>query len=92
MAPRGPAALPHVAAPTKLGTRADPPQNPGPSCWLPQWQSGGWEPPQVMERPGKGGHLEEVCFPRKAGPSATLSALALTSSSRVRPAPHGLPL
>ena len=57
-----------LPTPHKLGTGADPPQDPAPSRRLPQWQGGGWEPPQVTSSQGKGGARQRSASLGRPGP------------------------
>lgn len=52
----------------QAGHQSRSPQDPAPSCWLPQWQSGGWEPRQLMQGPGKGGTGQRPTSPGRPGP------------------------
>lgn len=75
----------------QAGHQSRSPQDPAPSCWLPQWQSGGWEPRQLMQGPGKGGTGQRPTSSGRPGPLPPfLPRHSLTLSCS--PGPHRLPL
>lgn len=87
----GPCCSPARCCACQAGHQSRPPQDPAPSCWLPQWQSGGWEPRQLMQGPRKGGTGQRPTSPGRPGPRPPfLPRHSLTLSCS--PGPHRLPL